>query len=258
MRFSINNTPPDFYVYVYLRKNGTVYYVGKGKGNRAWAHYKERCNTPRDPSRVLIVWWGLTEIGAFAGERYLIRWYRRKNVAYTDLDGGCIPGQLINLTDGGEGCSGIVDTPETRAKKSASGRARKGKFKYSQERLDHLESMCRNRLGKPGTPLTLSTEQRSYLAERYRKMNAGVPKNRVSCIHCRSEITVNTLSNHNRQCRLNPNRAPVEREGRAVRVNGVEYTTVKKASLALGISVNTIIHSAQGKRRSRKCVAEYV
>ena len=94
-----------FYVYAYLRKDGTPYYIGKGKGQRAFVSHG-RIKSP-DISRIVFLQENMNETDAFTLEIEMIAFHGRKDIG---------TGILHNLTSGGEGPSARMISEETRAK----------------------------------------------------------------------------------------------------------------------------------------------
>jgi len=104
----------NFYIYAHRRNDtGQRFYIGKGRGGRAWRVYDRGVLWKRVANKhgytVEIVATGLDESAAFLKEISLIAFHGRVDLR---------TGSLVNLTDGGEG----VANPgmETRAKLSAS------------------------------------------------------------------------------------------------------------------------------------------
>jgi hypothetical protein len=101
----------NFVVYAYCRKDGTFYYIGKGRPRRPYGKRREGIKPPRDRDRILILHSGLSEQTAFVFEEKLILFYGRKDLG---------TGLLRNMTNGGEGVSGWIPDEEWRKKKSES------------------------------------------------------------------------------------------------------------------------------------------
>jgi hypothetical protein len=81
-----------YYVYAYLDEDGTPYYIGKGKNNRAYGSYHHVTIPPRTQIKILES--GLTETESLFKERMYIKQYGR-------LDLGT--GTLKNKREGGQG-----------------------------------------------------------------------------------------------------------------------------------------------------------
>lgn len=104
-----------FYVYTHARPDGSVFYVGKGVGDRArdfWQrseHHKRIIRKHGEANIRVMAYAVVDERHAYAAERHLILAMRRAGL------------KLANVDDGGNGRIGFVMTPEHREKLSAAG-----------------------------------------------------------------------------------------------------------------------------------------
>lgn len=134
----------EYYTYAYLREDGTPYYIGKGKGRRAFKNHIRQNKIdlkPKDNSKIIILKNNLTEEEAIKHEIYMIAVFGRKDTE---------TGILRNMTNGGDGISGYSHTEKTKRRMSKSGE--KNSFygkKHSPETLEKMKEASKNRTRKP-------------------------------------------------------------------------------------------------------------
>ena len=163
------NIMNKFYVYQYLREDGSPYYIGKGTGNRAWTKGKNEIGKPQTLDRIVIIEDGLTDKEAIDLEIQLIQQYGR-------IDLGT--GMLRNKTEGGEGAAGYKHTDLAKQKISDSSATRgpvteqtkqkiirhhKGKSR-SEETKQKMREAWKNR-----APMSEETKQKIAITQTGRK-----------------------------------------------------------------------------------------
>lgn len=153
-----------FYTYLWLRENGTPYYVGKGTKNRGFISWNHGVNRPNADARIVVQYWG-SEGEALAMEEWWIALLGRQDNR---------TGILRNLTNGGERGSGHIPTVERRQKQSAALTGRKHspaalkkmstaqKLRWANAGADEFVRV--QRLGKANLGTTASEETRRKIS----------------------------------------------------------------------------------------------
>lgn len=234
-----------FYVYKWFNEATLeVFYVGKGCGNRAY-EYKKRNKVFKEyyknnPCKVHIIYNNLDEDTAFAKEKETIEHYKSL--------GQCI----ANITTGGYGGCNFVWTDEMRAYKSKYNPMKDEKQKQRMSESNPMKNpeIARKVANKNKRPIILNGVKYSGTVDAAKDL--GITTQTVLTWLRRG------FDSKNNPCRYEDEEqkkfTPIK-VGKAVIVDGVEYTTGKAAAEALGVTPSALSYALKhsGYCNGHKC-----
>jgi hypothetical protein len=159
----------QFYTYLWLREDGTPYYVGKGNGRRAFIHHKTHCeHRPKSNARIFVQYWE-SEDKAFEMEKWYISLFGRKDAG---------TGILHNRTDGGQGQAGNHHSDETKEKmRNAQLGKKKTKAHNIANSLSHMGQAVWNKGLKGVVKCSKATREKMSLMRTGKHRSAEATKN---------------------------------------------------------------------------------
>lgn len=226
-----------FYVYVHRRAtDGSVFYVGKGKGRRAFwrsgrnEHWHYVAN--KHGYEVSFVAESLTECEAFQIERDTIAYYGRAN--------------LCNYTDGGDGCSGAK---RTQASKDLIRQKMLGR-KFSAETIEKMKLAARQRGPESQEKRAAKLRGRKHTQEHKAKIALAGIGRKVS------DETRAKLSAVHKGKKKKPEAVALMAASKSKSVfcinNQVTYPSMSEAARQLGLSQTKISDVCLGRARHTK------
>jgi hypothetical protein len=161
----------QFYAYIHAKPDGTPFYAGKGNGRRLNMFHRRNQHHKNIVAKygrrnILIGRLDCSdESTAFDLEMGLIKCLRRSGV------------DLANLTDGGHGPSGLVVTPEQRAKISATLMGRSG-TPWSPEQYAKFRAttLGRKRTAEARARMSAAAKGRVFSEEHLAKLREGAKR----------------------------------------------------------------------------------
>lgn len=195
-----NDNYHDFYVYAWLRPDGTPFYVGKGRASRdktlkihnpIFMRIVDKMRREGGEPRVVRWHEGLLEADAICLEVAYIKLFGRRNLG---------TGVLCNLTDGGDGASGYKHTKETLARMSQSSSGKTHSMETRERLRDLALNMSdeqRKKIGDARRGKSLSEEHRAKIGQASRGNKHRLGKPQANEVRAKISAALRGEKNHN-------------------------------------------------------------
>lgn len=202
----------NFYTYSHSKPNGSIFYIGKGVGDRAWQKdnrnpYWHRTVDKYGYKVEVLAKWDKEE-DAFEHEKFLISCFRDMGI------------KLVNLTNGGEGSAGYRWTDEQKENFDISGDKNPmfGKT-HSEETRKKLSDKAKGRI--------ISQQAKAKISAKLK--NREFSESHLEKLSISGKGNKNGIGNKG-------NKGGTSHNARKCVIDGVEYISVMQAVKKLGLT----------------------